>query len=301
MWKWPAASGHDREILGRFDLVNKPFAFVLMPFETDFADIYKLGIQAAATECGVVAERVDEQTFSETILERIYRQIDNADFIIADMTGRNPNVFYEVGYAHARGKLCTLLTQSADDIPFDLRHHRHIIYNGSIQTLKERLLIEIEWLKKEREKQTTSAFSIELKAPSGDLVKSSYQAEAVVQFVFDIKNKTKRKSPEIEAIYLYTGKNWKFKQGGEDCPSSPSEEKESQIRHFIKSPVARLSPGAWGQIKVEGTKTIWTKWSGEEIQEKYTLSGFLGVEIFTSEGAFKEQMDVKVEVEEFPF
>ena len=77
----------------------KPFAFVLMPFEAGFDDIYKLGIQATAKDCGIVAERVDEQSFSETILERIYRQIGSADFIIADMTGRNPNVFYEVGYA----------------------------------------------------------------------------------------------------------------------------------------------------------------------------------------------------------
>lgn len=282
-------------------MAAKPFAFVLMPFETDFADIYKLGIQAAATECGVVAERVDEQAFSETILERIYRQIDSADFIIADMTGRNPNVFYEVGYAHARGKLCTLLTKSAEDIPFDLRHHRHIIYNGSIQTLKERLLLEIEWLKSEREKQTTSAFTIDLKHPSGELQKTTYQADAVIQFIFDIRNKSNSKSPEIEAIYLHTGKNWKFKQDEADCPSVPNEEKVSQVRHFIKSPVPRLSPGAWGQIKLQGTKMMWNKWSGAEIQEKYTLSVFLTLEIFTSEVSFKEQMDVKVEVEEFPF
>lgn len=279
----------------------KPFAFVLMPFEESFADIYKLGIQAAATECGVIAERVDEQTFSETILERIYRQIETADFVIADMTGRNPNVFYEVGYAHARGKLCTLLTQTADDIPFDLRHHRHIIYNGSIQTLKERLLKEIEWLKREREKQSTNSFTVELKAPDGELIKNSYSAEAQVEFVFDINNKTKMKSPEIEAIYLYTGERWKFKQAGEECPSSPSHIKDKQLRHFIKSPVPRLSPGAWAQIKVEGTKNVWSKWSGDELKEKYTLSGFLTLEIFTSEGAFKEQIDVKCEVEEFPF
>ncbi|WP_441256404.1 hypothetical protein AB7Z32_20060 [Bradyrhizobium sp. 482_C4_N1_1] len=86
----------------------KPFAFVLMPFASDFDDIYKVGIKSIADELGIVAERVDEQIFSETMLERIYRQIDAADFIIADMSGRNPNVFYEVGYAHARGKLCTL-------------------------------------------------------------------------------------------------------------------------------------------------------------------------------------------------
>lgn len=100
----------------------KPFAFVLMPFASEFDDIYKFGIQAVALECSVVAERVDEQIYSETMLERIYRQIDAADFIIADLTGKNPNVFYEIGYAHAKGKPCTLLTQRTDDIPFDLKH-----------------------------------------------------------------------------------------------------------------------------------------------------------------------------------
>jgi hypothetical protein len=282
-------------------MATKPFAFVLMPFTQDFDDIYKLGIQAAALESDVIAERVDEQTFSETILERIYRQIESADFIIADMTGRNPNVFYEVGYAHARGKLCTLLTQSVEDIPFDLRHHRHIIYNGSIQNLKDRLMVEIAWLKEEREKQTTNAFTIELKSHSGVLDKTSYAADAVINFVFDLKNKTKIKSPEIEAIYLYTGKNWKFKQGAEDCPSSPSEARETQVRHFIKPPVPRLSPGAWAQIKVEGTKQVWNKFSGAELKDRYILTGSLYLELFTSEGAFKEQVDVKLEIEELPF
>jgi nucleoside 2-deoxyribosyltransferase len=286
---------------GRRTLAAKPFAFVLMPFDAQFQDIYKLGIQSVANECGVVAERVDEQTFSETILERIYRQIENSDFVIADMTGRNPNVFYEVGYAHARGKLVTLLTQSAEDIPFDLRHHRHIVYNGSIQTLRQKLQVEIEWLKEQMEKQSTNAFTIELCEVDGVLKKTSWSADAVVEFVFDINNKTKRKSPDIEAIYLYTGKNWAFKQGGEDCPSTATDENKNRTRHFIRSPVPRLSPGAWAQVKVIGTKRVWSKYSGEELKEKYTSSGFVTLELSTSEGIFKEQMDISVEVEEFPF
>lgn len=271
-----------------------------MPFDDSFSDIYKLGIQAAAIECGVVAERVDEQTFSETILERIYRQIDIADFIIADMTGRNPNVFYEVGYAHARGKLCTLLTQRVEDIPFDLQHHRHIIYNGSIQTLKDRLLIELLWLKQEHEKQTTNAFTIDLKNATGDLIKTKYQANSEVEFIFDISNKTKKKSPEIESIYLYTQDSWKFRQGGDDCPSS-STDKEGQLRHFIKSPVTRLSPGAWAQIKIEGTKQVWSKWTGDELKTSYTHSGAIIIEIYTSEGTFKESIEVAVVVDDIPF
>jgi len=55
------------------------------------------------------------------------------------MTGRNPNVFYEVGYAHALGKTVILLTRNTDDIPFDLKHYPHIIYGGSIAGLKDDL------------------------------------------------------------------------------------------------------------------------------------------------------------------
>ena len=76
-------------------------------------------------------------------MERIYRQIDLADIIIADMSGQNSNVFYEVGYAHAKGKLCIHLTSNADYIPFDLKHRRHIVYRGSINTLKDKLIEEL--------------------------------------------------------------------------------------------------------------------------------------------------------------
>ena len=110
----------------------KPFVFVLMPFDQDFDDIYHLGIKSSVKAAGFVAERVDEQKFSEPMLERIYRQIDTCDFVIADMTGKNPNVFYEVGYAHAKGKICTLLTQNTSDIPFDLKHHRHLVYKSGL-------------------------------------------------------------------------------------------------------------------------------------------------------------------------
>ena len=54
------------------------------------------------------------------------------------MTGRlDPNVFYEVGYAHALGKITLLLTQAVSDIPFDLKHRQHIVYGGKIDILKE--------------------------------------------------------------------------------------------------------------------------------------------------------------------
>lgn len=123
----------------------KPFCFVLMPFDDTFSDIYTLGIKEACKEAGTYCERVDEQIYEGGILDRIYNQISKADIVIADMTGRNPNVFYEVGYAHALGKSTILLTQKTEDIPFDLKHYPHIVYSNKITTLKEELTKRVLW------------------------------------------------------------------------------------------------------------------------------------------------------------
>jgi hypothetical protein len=131
----------------------KPFVFVLMPFDSSFDDIYKFGIKGAADEVGAYAERVDEQMYSGGILDRIFNQISKADAIIADMTGRNPNVFYEVGYAHALGKVVLLLTQNADDIPFDLKHRPHTVYGGKIDALRTALVTRLQWAIAESRKQ----------------------------------------------------------------------------------------------------------------------------------------------------
>jgi nucleoside 2-deoxyribosyltransferase len=107
----------------------KPFCFVLMPFSEDFNNVYTYAIKGACDEAVVYCERVDEQIYEGTVLERIYNQIAKSDVIVGDMTGMNPNVFYEVGYAHALEKRVVLLTQNADHIPFDLKHYPHIVYS----------------------------------------------------------------------------------------------------------------------------------------------------------------------------
>jgi hypothetical protein len=136
--------------------VPKPFVFVLMPFDSKFDDIYKFGIKGAADDVGAYAERVDEQIFMEGILDRIFNQISKADVIVADMTGRNPNVFYEVGYAHALGKIVILLTQNSDDIPFDLKHRQHTVYAGKIEGLRIELATKLEWAIRETKNRTDS-------------------------------------------------------------------------------------------------------------------------------------------------
>jgi hypothetical protein len=123
----------------------KPFVFVLMPFDPEFDDVYKLGIKRACNQAGAYAERVDEQLFDETILDRIYNQISKADVIVSDMTRRNPNVFYETGYAHALGQKVILITKKSEDIPFDLKHYPHIIHGGRIADLIGELEKKVRW------------------------------------------------------------------------------------------------------------------------------------------------------------
>lgn len=126
------------------------FAFVLMPFAKKLRNRY-IRIQSAACEAGMRAERVDDQHFYRRgIVERIHRQIESADFIIADMSKPNPNVFYEVGYAHAKHKLCILLTNNVDTIPFDLKHLPHIVFS-SLKDLGKQLSAALEVLKSETE------------------------------------------------------------------------------------------------------------------------------------------------------
>jgi hypothetical protein len=127
------------------DTAPKPFVFVLMPFAKEFDDAYKLAIRPAAEAAGAYCERIDEQIFADNILARLYNQIAKADLLVADMTGRNANVFYEVGYAHALGKTVVLVTRREDDIPFDLKHYPHIIYGDSLTTLKDELSARVAY------------------------------------------------------------------------------------------------------------------------------------------------------------
>jgi nucleoside 2-deoxyribosyltransferase len=277
------------------------FAFVLMPFESKFTDIYQFGIRETATRLGITAERVDEQIFhKENILERIYNQINSADFIISDMTDRNPNVFYETGYAHAKGKLCLLLTSNADDIPFDLKHHRHIIYGSSIQNLRQSLENDLVAIKAEVSNRK-SVISVELTRTSPLLVKNDRSARADVDFYFDLHNRTTGPSSELEAIYLYTGRGWDFTQDGQDCLSTASDIPDYNMRHFMKPPVRRLHAGAWAQIKLVGSKILAYSLGGNKLEDKYRATGRILVRIITPEGTFDYPIKVDIMIEEFPF
>jgi hypothetical protein len=130
----------------------RPFAFVIMPFDRAVDDLYELGIKAACEAAGADCARADKQIFVESIPERIHADIERADLVIAELTDRNPNVYYETGYAHGLSKPVLLLTTSAEDIPFDLSHYPYLVHEGRITFVKEELERRVRWVVEDPER-----------------------------------------------------------------------------------------------------------------------------------------------------
>ena len=99
----------------------------MMPFDAGFDPVYE-SIQKAAELVSILCRRADEFWYHAMIFQDVVSLIDRSRIVICYCTGRNPNVFYEAGIAHTLGREVILITQSEQDIPFDLRHHRHIRY-----------------------------------------------------------------------------------------------------------------------------------------------------------------------------
>lgn len=280
---------------------NPIFAFVLMPFNKTFNDIYKFGIKETASQMGILAERVDEQIFQEGILERIYRQIESADIIVADMSGQNPNVFYEVGYAHAKEKLCILMTKEANDIPFDLKHHRHIVYGESIQALRQSLTEELAWAKNEINNIRSSKIKVILKNTYGVLEKTKYLARGKVDIKIDLLNDSNQSSADIEAIYFYCGKGWNLYQDGKECSTTDSDLPDFTARHFLTPPIRKFHRNSWAQLKFRTEKVLAWAHDGDELKDSYRVSGRSIIRLVTSEGNYDYEISLDAEVNDYPF
>ncbi|MFJ5187547.1 hypothetical protein [Pseudomonas fulva] len=102
--------------------------FVLAPFHSMYDETYNT-IKVACKMNNLLAVRGDEAFKVGNILKHIVEQIICSPFIIANINGRNPNVHYELGIAHALGKNILLVSEGLEDIAFDLQSERVLIYN----------------------------------------------------------------------------------------------------------------------------------------------------------------------------
>ncbi|MCW7483222.1 hypothetical protein [Leptospira kanakyensis] len=108
---------------------NKNYAFVLMPFTEIWSDLVWEKIKSQVSLLNFKCERADDLS-GHNVLEDIWTGINEAELIIADLTNKNPNVFYEIGIAHTLGKRVILITQDEGTLPFDFRIYRVIFYKS---------------------------------------------------------------------------------------------------------------------------------------------------------------------------
>jgi hypothetical protein len=107
--------------------LNNELISVMMPFNSDFAltyDAVKRVVVHMKKECLRADDIWENSTFMQDVFDLIYC----SRVVVVDFTGRNPNVMYETGIAHTLGKTVIPITQSFDDIPSDLGHHRALKY-----------------------------------------------------------------------------------------------------------------------------------------------------------------------------
>lgn len=122
---------------GRNFTLEENLCFVLMPFQEPYNTIYNNHIKPAVEKSELKILRADNIFSTSAVVEDIWEYINKASFLIADVTGRNPNVFYELGIAHTIGKNVIIIAQNKDDVPFDLKHIRHFTYSNDEDGLQK--------------------------------------------------------------------------------------------------------------------------------------------------------------------
>ena len=114
----------------QIDLVKvRNSCFVVMPFNPLFLSEYENIIQPALTELNIECIRGDEIYSKQRIMDDIWSSIRSCRFVLAELTGKNPNVLYEIELAHAIGKPVIVITRNGDDVPFDLKDLRYLFYD----------------------------------------------------------------------------------------------------------------------------------------------------------------------------
>ena len=104
--------------------------FVMQPFAPPHGDYYEKIYRPAIEKAGLKPVRADADIFhTGKIMDQVWDGINAAKVLVAELTSRNPNVFYELGLAHALKKPVVLVSSKEEDVPFDLQHIRVIYYD----------------------------------------------------------------------------------------------------------------------------------------------------------------------------
>ena len=136
---------------------------LMMPFDDDFKPVHE-AIKEIAEELKLTCLRADDIWEDSTIIQDIFSLIYKAELVICDFSRRNTNVFYEAGIVHTLGRKLIPIVQDFNDIPSDMRHHRHLIYDLSkpdwLLKFRKELKSKIEFELARRKKKISNSLSI---------------------------------------------------------------------------------------------------------------------------------------------
>lgn len=120
-----------------------------MPFANEFSKVFD-AIKNATRKVGIECVRADEIMQPGPIINQIFEEIHSADVVIAEVSSKNPNVYYEIALAHCVKKPTILIADkdSISDLPFDIRHNRVLLYTkGSYADLESLLKKHLHHIK----------------------------------------------------------------------------------------------------------------------------------------------------------
>jgi hypothetical protein len=114
--------------------IENDLVALMMPFNASFSSVHE-AIKKACSSAGYRCLRVDDIWEESSVIQDVFNLIFRAHVVVVDFTGKNPNVMYETGIAHTLGKHVVPISQSLEDVPFDINHHRILKYLSNSEGL----------------------------------------------------------------------------------------------------------------------------------------------------------------------
>ncbi|MDD5625555.1 MAG: hypothetical protein PHG83_00095 [Patescibacteria group bacterium] len=223
------------------------FCFVIMPFGDWFNEYYEKIYCPAIKSAGLIPTRSDDLYRPSSIVQDIWSYTQNAKVILAELTDKNPNVFYELGLAHAIGKPAIFVTKTIEDVPFDLRGLRVIQYDTNVPDWGKVLQDNI----KQAIKETLEAPEESIPPTFLGVKKTEAKVTRERRNYLNLESKVERLERETRSLSLHNS----------DRPIPPDEAEEF-IKRYLRMgmPVELIA----NKLKHRGVPT---NWSLEKIRE----------------------------------
>lgn len=195
--------------------------FTMMPFSDPFNTYYAQLYKPAIEDTGLRPVRADDLFRPGIIVADLWGMIRDAKVLLAELTTKNANVFYELGLAHAIGKPIILISETLNDVPFDLQQLRVLLYNKDDPTWGDKLIADITRAIKETLKAPIEAVPnifrkrVESQAPKQDALASRLEAVETqmqsirVEQVRDRRSRLMKSGPEGELESVMTFSDFK--------------------------------------------------------------------------------------------